>query len=597
MYILDKIKQTIAEAINEALKKKAVGAADLVYPPKPEFGDLSLPCYNIAKLAGKSAVEIAEFLVGKIKLNDVVVAAKAVGPFINFTFSKTKLAEGAIGEILNEKIKYGLNKIGKNKRVMIEFSNANTHKEYHVGHLRNIAYGDAITKILTANGFKAIPVSYVNDFGIHVAKTLWALEKFYKDEKFPQPRSAERSRRSPFVKGGSKGYFLGKVYVRACAELEKDKSANAEVGEIMKKIESRSGREYKLWQKTRNWSIDGFAKIYKELGVKFEHIFYESEFIDKGLELVAELYKKEFLIKSQGVVIADLEKHNLGVLVFLRADGTALYPVADLPLAEEKFKKYKIDQSIHVVDARQSLYFKQLFKLLELLGYTSAKLGTGKKAMKHLGYEFVKLPEGMMSSRTGKVITYEDLRERGLKRAIAETKKRHKNWSERQVSAVADKLVNGALKFEMVKVGADKVITFDIEQALKFEGYTAAYLQYTVARINSINKKAKSAGWRKESKKTSVNFSCLMEAKETALVNKLAKYPEVVEAAGKNHAPDELAKYLFDLAREFNDYYHAVPVLKAKTEVRQARLALISAVSQVIKNGLGLLGIEAVEEM
>ncbi|NCO79938.1 arginine--tRNA ligase, partial [Candidatus Falkowbacteria bacterium] len=317
MYILDKIKQTIAEAINEALKKKAVGAADLVYPPKPEFGDLSLPCYNIAKLAGKSAVEIAEFLVGKIKLNDVVVAAKAVGPFINFTFSKTKLAEGAIGEILNEKIKYGLNKIGKNKRVMIEFSNANTHKEYHVGHLRNIAYGDAITKILTANGFKAIPVSYVNDFGIHVAKTLWALEKFYKDEKFPQPRSAERSRRSPFVKGGSKGYFLGKVYVRACAELEKDKSANAEVGEIMKKIESRSGREYKLWQKTRNWSIDGFAKIYKELGVKFEHIFYESEFIDKGLELVAELYKKEFLIKSQGVVIADLEKHNLGVLVFL----------------------------------------------------------------------------------------------------------------------------------------------------------------------------------------------------------------------------------------------------------------------------------------
>ena len=584
MYILDKIKQTIAEAINEALKKKAVGAADLVYPPKPEFGDLSLPCYNIAKLAGKSAVEIAEFLVGKIKLNDVVVAAKAVGPFINFTFSKTKLAEGAIGEILNEKIKYGLNKIGKNKRVMIEFSNANTHKEYHVGHLRNIAYGDAITKILTANGFKAIPVSYVNDFGIHVAKTLWALEKFYKDEKCPQPRSAERSRRSPFVKGGSKGYFLGKVYVRACAELEKDKSANAEVGEIMKKIESRSGREYKLWQKTRNWSIDGFAKIYKELGVKFEHIFYESEFIDKGLELVAELYKKEFLIKSQGVVIADLEKHNLGVLVFLRADGTALYPVADLPLAEEKFKKYKIDQSIHVVDARQSLYFKQLFKVLELLGF--------KQEMKHLSYDFVKLPEGMMSSRTGNVITYEDLRSQAMKKAAAETKKRHKNWSEKKINEVSDKLVNGALKFEMIKVGADKVITFDIEQALRFEGNTAAYLQYTGARINSINKKSKE---KLEIK--NLKFENLIEPKENSLASKLAKYPEVVAAAGKNYAPDELAKFLFELAREFNDYYHAVPVLKAKTEVRQARLALISAVSQVIKNGLGLLGIEVVEEM
>ena len=595
MYQLEKIKQTIAEVINKALKKKAVAAADLVYPPKPEFGDASLSCYNIAKLFNKSAVEMAEFLVRKIKLNDVVVAAKAIGPFINFTFSKTKLAQGAIGEILDKKIKYGFNKSGGNKKVMIEFSNANTHKEYHVGHLRNIAYGHAITKILAANGFKAMPVSYINDFGIHAAKTIWALEKFYKS---PLP---------PFIKGGisGKGYFLGKVYVRACRELANNEVGKAEVAEIMKKIASRSGQEYKLWQKTRNWSIDGFAKIYKELGVKFGHIFYESEFIDKGLELVAELYKKEFLIKSQGAIIANLEKYNLGVLVFLRADGTALYPVADLALAEEKFKKYKIDQSIHVVDVRQSLYFKQSFKLLELLGYTSTKLGTSKKEMKHLGYEFVKLPEGMMSSRTGNVITYEDLRAQGMKKAAAETKKRHKNWSQKQVSAVADKLVNGALKFEMLKTGADKVITFDLAQALRFDGFTAAYLQYTNARIQSILRKsqiprppcfAKRSG-QANPKSQKINYNNLVEQKENNIINKLAKYPEVVEAAGKNYAPDELAKFLFDLAREFNDYYHAVPVLKAKTDIRQARLALISAVSQVIKNGLGLLGIEAVEEM
>jgi len=513
--------------------------------------------------------------VGKIELNDVAVAAKAIGPFINFTFSKTKLAEGAIGEILNEKIKYGLNKIGKNKKVMIEFSNANTHKEYHVGHLRNIAYGDAITKILAANGFKARPVSYINDFGIHTAKTLWALQNFYKEEKSPQP---------PFVKGGSKGYFLGKVYVRACQELENNEAGKAEVAQIMKKIESRRGQEYKLWQKTRKWSIDGFAKIYKELGVKFERIFYESEFIDEGLALVAELYKKEFLIKSQGAIIADLEKCGLGVLVIIRSDGTALYPVADLALAEEKFKKYKVDQSIHVVDARQSLYFKQLFKVLELLGF--------KQELKHLSYDFVKLPEGMMSSRTGNVITYEDLRSLALAKAVEETKKRHKNWSEKKINEVSDKLVNGALKFEMIKVGADKIITFGLEQALRFDGCTAAYLQYTGARIKSIIRKTRNAKLA-----TQIKYEMLNEAKESAIVNKLARYPEAVAAAGKNYAPDELAKFLFELAREFNDYYHAVPVLKAKTEVRQARLALISAVSQVIKNGLGLLGIEVVEEM
>jgi arginyl-tRNA synthetase len=599
MYTLEKIKRNIADAVNEALKKKdAVEASDLVYPPKPEFGDLSLLCYNIAKLFNKSAVELAEFLQGRIKLNDAVIATKAIGPFLNFTFNKVKLAQGTIEEILKEKNKYGANKSGKHKKVMIEFSNANTHKEYHVGHLRNICYGDAVTKILAANGYKSIPVSYINDFGMHTAKTLWALGKFYKGKTPLNP---------PFTRGAeSKGYFLGKVYVRASRELENNPGAKEEVGLIMKKIASRMGKEYKLWQKTRKWSIDGLAKIYKELGVKFEHIFYESEQINQGLDMVAKLYAKHFLIKSQGAIIADLQKYNLGVLVILRSDGTALYPAADLPLAEEKFKKYKIDKSIYVVDARQGLYFRQLFKVLELLGF--------KQEMKHLSYEFVKLPAGMMSSRTGNIITYEDLHAQALKKAVSETKKRHKNWNKEKISRVAGKIVNGALKFEMIKVGADKIITFAIEQALRFDGYTAAYLQYTHARINSIirksnfqfsifnfqtNQKSKIRNTKQiqNSKSTKLDFSVLYEKKENELVKKLSKYPETVEIAGKNYDPAELAKYLFELAQEFNDYYHAVPVLKAKAEVSRARLALIVAVKQALENGLGLLGIEAVEEM
>ncbi len=565
MSTLNKIKQNIAKSINLALKKDVVNASDLIYPPKPEFGDLSLPCYALAKQAGKSATEMAEFLVGKVS-SDYVASTKAIGPFINFTFNKTRLAPGVIAEAQTKN--YGFNKSGKNKKVMIEFSNANTHKEYHVGHLRNLSYGDAVTRIMAANGYKALPVSYINDFGIHVAKTIWALEKFFKG-------AAETD---------NKGYFLGKVYVRACQELENNETGKAEVVEIMKKIESRNGADYKLWQKTRKWSIDGMAKIYKEMGVKFTQIFYESEVIEQGLDMVAKLYQKEILTKSQGAIIANLEKYNLGVLVFMRSDGTALYPVADLPLAEEKFRKYKIDKSVYVVDVRQSLYFKQLFKLLELLGY--------KKDMVHLGYEFVKLPEGMMSSRTGQIITYGDLRAQALKRAVSEIKKRHKAWSEKKVAEVAGKLVNGALKFEMLKVGADKVITFDLEQALRFDGFTAAYLQYTGARINSIIRKT-----RNSQLATQIKYEMLSEDKEQAIIMKLAKYPEIVESAGKNYAPDELAKFIFELAQEFNDYYHAVPVLKAKTDIRQARLALISAVRQTIANGLGLLGIEVMEEM
>ncbi len=382
-----------------------------------------------------------------------------------------------------------------------------------------------------------------------------------------------------------KGYFLGQVYVRATKELEKSPRAKEMVIFMMKKIESRKGAEYKLWQKTREWSIEQFSKIYKELGVKFGHIYYENEFIGKGMKKVEELYKKEFLIKSEGAVIADLNKYNLSVLLFLRSDGTALYPVADISLAIDKFKKYKLDKSIYVVDVRQSLYFKQLFKVLELLGYNYD--------MVHLGYEFVKLPSGMMSSRSGNVITYEDLREQVFNKAKSETKKRHKDWDEKKIEQVARTITNGAIKFEMIKVSADQVITFDINKALSFDGFTAAYLQYTYARINSIIRKA---GERK-SENRKWKFDKLTDNKEHKLAMELARYPEIVINAGDNYDPSEVAKYLFDLARSFNEYYHKIPVLKAEKDIREARLALISTINQVIFNGLNLLGIEILEEM
>ncbi|MDO9399212.1 MAG: arginine--tRNA ligase [bacterium] len=567
MSILQKIKQNIAEAINKAIKKDVVKADDLVYPPNPDFGDLSLPCFELAKNFKKTSVEMVEFLTSKIKLDNVILTTKAIGPYLNFILDKSKLTTEVIEEILSKKQSYGLNKSGNKERVMIEFSNANTHKEYHVGHLRNIFYGDSVAKILSANDYEVIPVSYINDFGIHTAKTIWAYKTFYKEEE------AE-----------DKGYFLGKVYARACKELEKNKEAKAEVGLIMKNIESRQGDDYQLWKKTRQWSIDGFDKIYQELKIKFDKIFYESEFINEGLDMVSNFYQKFFLVKSEGAIIANLEKFNLGVLLFLRSDSTALYPVADIPLAIEKFKKYKINKSIYVVDARQSLYLKQLFKVLELLGF--------KQEMKHLSYEFVKLPDGTMSSRTGNVITYEDLHTQALEKAISEIKKRHIDWSEEKINQVAEKIVIGALKFEMTKISADKVIVFDIEQALRFDGFTSAYLQYTVARINSINKKAQ----KQKSAKT-IDFNNLGESKERQLIMKLAKYPEIVEVAGKNYDPAEIAKYLFELAQEFNDYYHSVQILKAEEEIMEARLALITAIRQVIINGLELLGIEVVEEM
>ena len=579
MYTLEKIKEHIVGKINKALGEEIIEASTLVYPPEPAMGDLSLPCFTLVKATRKTPAESADFLIGKISADGIITNLKAVGPYLNFTINKKYLTEEVLKEILKEKEEYGKNKSGKGEKVMIEYSNANTHKEYHVGHLRNICYGEAVRRILEVNGYKVIPVSYINDFGIHVAKTLWNYENFVKEKKLGKKIEA--------MPDEERGYLLGEIYVDACRREEKDKTAKTMISFMMKKIESRKGREYELWQKTKDWSIKYFAGIYKELGVCFKDIFYESEFIDKGKKMVKELLAKGILKESEGAVIADLEK--LGVLLFLRSDGTALYPVSDLPLAVAKFKKYSLDKSIYVVDIRQSLYFKQIFSVLAKMGY--------KQKLIHLGYEFVKLPSGMMSSRTGNVITFRGLKEEMIDKSMEETKKRHKDWPQEKLKEVAEKITLGAMKFEMEKVGADSVITFNTAKALQFEGYTAAYLQYTYARINSIFRKYNANAANIMRMPQITNYANLGEDKEGGLILKLAKYPEVVEKGGENYDPAEIAKYLFELAQDFNDYYHSVPVLKADEEVKKARLAMLYAISQVFKNGLELLGVEALEEM
>ncbi len=568
MYTLEKIKKDLAVKINQSLKIRIIKASDLTYPPDVKMGDLSLACFAVAKEIKKTPAEVASLIVNRVKTGDKIAAVRTAGPYVNFVLQKNEVINEVINEVRKKRENYGRDKNGRNKKIMLEFSNGNTHKELHIGHLRNICLGDSLTKILTANGFQSIPISYINDFGIHVAKTLWAYSEFYKNEPLPE----------------NKGYFLGKIYVKACQELEKDSAGKATVNFVMKKIESRQGEEYKLWQKTREWSIEQFAKIYNELNVKFVRTFYESDVIDEGQKIVKKLLREGILKISDGAVIADLEKYNLGVLVVLRSDGTATYPVADLALASEKFKKFKLDKSIYIVDIRQALYFKQLFKILELMGY--------KKEMIHLGYEFLKLPTGMMSSRTGHVITFEDLRDQIFVKAQEETKARHQDWNEEKIKNVARILALGAMKFEMIKVSADQVITFDISKALSFSGYTAAYLQYTYARFDSILRKAQEIKTKKKS-----DFSYLSDVKEGELIMKVAKYPEVVVRAGCEYSPSEIAKYLFELAQTANDYYHLAPVLKAEDDVRIARLALIDSINQILQNGLDLLGIEVIKEM
>lgn len=542
------------------------------YPPKADLGDLSLACFEPAQERRISpaalATEWAQQLIKNEKIKKYFQSVVAVGPYLNFYLQPGELAVAVIGGIKKNKHHFGNNQSGNRQRVMIEYSNGNTHKEYHVGHLRNISYGDAIYKLLVASGYQAIPVSYINDFGIHVAKTIWNLQK--------NPSYAERPE--------PKGYLLGRCYAKSSLALENNPEGKNEVGYIMKGIESRQGPEYKLWQTTRKWSISYFEAIYKELGIKFKHVFYESEVIDSGSRLVAEFLDKGILVKSDGAIIANLEQYNLGVLPIIRSDGTALYPVADLALANEKFKQYHLDQSIYVVDIRQSLYFKQLFKVLELVGY--------HQPMRHLSYDFVTLPEGMMASRTGSVVTYEDLKTKLLSKLAIETKSRHQDWTEHRIQQVALALAISTIKFEMLKTGAEKIITFNIDEAAKFDGYTACYLQYGYVRLKSIIRKDKFRLFAGHE-----DLSVLDDPMEKQLILKLARYEEIVALAAEKYNPSEVAKYLFELVQLFNDYYHKTNILKAEEVTRRARLALTKAIAQVLDNGFNILGLKTVEEM
>ncbi len=564
-YPLERAKEKIASSLGLA-------EADFSYPPDSRLGQLSLAAFASAKANGQNPAELSQAWAEKLNndpsLQGLLKQAQAAGPYLNISFDPAWLASATFKLINCHRRRYGTSQEGCGHRVLVEYSNANTHKEYHVGHLRNLSYGDAVSRLLKASGHEVIPVSYINDFGIHTAKTLWYWQK--EGDKSSSQESA--------------GYQLGQCYAAASRLLEEKPEYKAEVGSIMAEIESRRGANYRLWQKTRRWSLDYFSSIYSEFGVRFRHTFYENNLLQAGLDIARRLEDQGRLRRSDGALIADLEAEGLGVLPIIRSDGTALYPVADLALAEAKFRRYRPDQSIVVVDVRQSLYFKQLFRLLGLSGF--------KQEMTHLAYDFVTLPEGMMSSRSGRIITYEDLKQRLMERLAAETRSRHENWTEGRVSQVAFELAISAIKFEMLKVSADKTITFNINEALKFDGFTACYLQYSYARLKSVMRKA---GLDLSLKRP--DFKRLAERREQELLFKLARYPEIVRLAGRRYNPSELAKYLFELCQLVNDYYQEINILKSEPALRRARLVLVKSVAACLKNGFRLLGLRPLEEI
>ena len=564
---MQEIKNQLAKLISDLLKLD-VKETEFTDTPNSEVGDLALPLFRYAKELKKNPKELADQIISQVK-SEIVSKVEFSGGYLNF-FIKTEYLNKIV---LEQDLSIPRQAQDDKSKIMIEYSQPNTHKEFHVGHLRNACLGASLVNMYRYLGSEVISANYIGDAGVHIAKCLWGLKRYHEKDDIPE----------------NKGAYLGEIYTRAVRELEANSDLMDEVSDIQKTLERGDKELVELWQETKKWSLDNFYRIYNLLNIKFDQWFWESEEEKVGRKVVEKLIKENKVkeIKaSEGAIIADLREYNLEVLVLIKSDGNVLYGTKDLPLGKKKFDEFGIDKSIYVVDNRQSLYMKQIFKLLDLIGYEN-------KTKIHVPYDFVTLPEGAMASRKGNVVTFEDFYNEIFEKAKDETEKRHLDWSESKIRLVAEKVSLSAIKFNMLKYDNNSVIVFDVNKALSFDGDTGPYLLYTLARINSIINKIPNLTFEM----IKDNYGLLSDRWEHDLILQLAKFEEVVQKSAENYSPIILCTYLLEIAQLYNNFYHNCPVIKAEANLQQARLVLSKKTKDCLEKGLNLLNIDILQEM
>jgi arginyl-tRNA synthetase len=541
--------------------------------PSKEAGDLAFPLFIVAKEAKTNPALAAKTLeTAMSELPAFVTKTVAMGPYLNFFFDFNAIASNIIpqivsGEIFKTKLSEGM------PRTMIEYSQPNTHKEMHVGHMRNLCLGDSLIRLHRYAGFDIVSSTFPGDVGTHVAKCLWYLKYHYQGAIPPTRRGA----------------WLGSMYSTAHNKLEEERGTDQEVinreqlTSILKQLEQKSGEFYDLWKITREWSKELMNEVYTWAGVTFDVWYWESEVDSESVKLAREYYQKGLFIEDKGCIGMDLSEYKLGFCMLLKTDGNGLYATKDIELARRKFQDYKIEKNIYVVDKRQEHHFKQVFKVLELMGFENAK-----KCF-HLQYDFVELPDGAMSSRKGNIVPLQSLIENMVKMIKEQYLNRYANeWSTEQIETTAQMVAKGAIKYGMTRIDPGKKIVFDMQDWLKLDGESGPYIQYAFARINSMLNKLGEP----------LSQTLKVEAsQEKELVAQLMNFHHVVQSATEQYRPSMLTAYLYDLSRAYNSFYAECPVGSAPEPTRSSRLLLSKATALTLKQGLSLLGIEAPERM
>ncbi|MFH1789694.1 MAG: arginine--tRNA ligase [bacterium] len=568
-----KIKEFVRQSVAEIYD--IVPEVDLTVPIFVNQGDLTLKCFEIAKKNNEQPVETANRIAEKLKTKkfEYIDEIKAEGPYVNFTLNADKVAQ----EILKQTSEndFGCNNYGQEKTIMVEYAHPNTHKAFHIGHLRTLITGESIARILQNVGFKVVRANYQGDVGMQIAKCLWAVQK--KSDEYEKIKSAKLH---------EKVEFLGSAYAFGAQLFEKDKSVQEEVGEINSKIYSNDQTIADLYKTTRKWSLDYFDAIYTRLNTKFDRLYFESEVFKRGIEIVNEFLKKGiFEVGEKQAIIFPGKKYGFHNRVFINSHGHPTYEAKDLALAELQFVEYNPKEIVHVVGKEQIGYFEVVFKAIE----KTLPSSIGKE--RHLVYGWVSLKEGKMSSRTGQVVLGEwllDEVEKRVSKIMEDRKLANKNDIIKKVSV-------SALKYAFLKTGIKNDIKFDFKSSVGLSGDSGPYLQYIVARIKSVLKRA----GLNEERLTSINIKGIkgVELVEKKLLIKIAEFNEVILQSAQNYDPSKIAKYLFELSQTFNVFYDKCPILTSQKEKLSLRLRIIEVTKVVMEKGLHLLGIESVEEM